>query len=62
MGVIEEILKNEQDILVKFLEILQGKETKAKVDLNGVKFKLGKSEVKMEGSLSFTFVPMASKK
>ena len=51
MGVIEEMLKNKEELLVKFLEILEGKETEASIDLNGVEFHVGKSLVKMKGKV-----------
>lgn len=62
MGVIEEIIKNKEDILVAFLKVLEGKEARAKVSLNGVKFKAGKSAVKMEGEIIFTFIPIESRR
>ena len=58
MGVIEEILNNKEEILVALLKVLEGRETKAKVDLDGVKFNVGKSQVRMEGAVEFTFVPL----
>ena len=62
MGVIEEVLKNKEEILVAFLKVLEGKEAKAKVNLDGVKFNIGKSSIKMEGAVEFTFVPLEKKK
>ena len=61
MGVIEEVLKNKEESLVALLKVLEGKETKARVDLDGIKFKIGSSAVKMEGSVEFTFVPLEGK-
>jgi hypothetical protein len=62
MGLIEEILKNKEDILVSFLKILEGKETRARVKLDGVQFHIGKSAVRMSGAIEFTFVPVEEKK
>ncbi len=62
MGIIEEVLKNKEDILVALLKVLEGKESKAKVRLDGVKFNVGSSSVNMEGSIEFTFVPIEEKK
>jgi hypothetical protein len=61
-GIIEEIFRNKEDLLVALLKVLEGKETKAKVNLNGVKFNVGNSSVRMEGAIEFTFVPLESKK
>ena len=61
MGVIEEILANKEELLVALLKVLEGKETRATLDLNGVTFKVGQSRVVMEGSIQLTFVPLESK-
>lgn len=62
MGVIEEVLKNKEEILVGLLKVLEGKESRARVNLDGVKFNIGKSTVKMEGEIEFTFIPLDDKK
>ena len=62
MGMIEEVLKNKEELLVKFMEIMEGKESKAKVNLNGVEFHVGKSLVRMNGTIDFSFVPVNKKK
>ncbi len=61
MGVIEELVKNKEEILVSFLKILEGKEARTKVNLNGVEFKVGDSLVKMNGSIEFVFIPIEDK-
>ena len=62
MGIIEEILKNKEELLVKLLEIMEGKESRATVDLNDVEFHVGKSLVKLKGTLEFTFIPIEKRK
>ena len=62
MGFIEELIKNKEELMIKFLGILEGKETKANVNLDGVRFMLGGSEVKLEGNVEFTVVPFKEKK
>ncbi len=62
MGVIEEIIKNKEEILVAFLKVLEGREARAKVNLDGVKFNIGKSAVRMEGAVEFTFIPLEEKR
>jgi hypothetical protein len=57
MGVIDEILKNKEDILIGFLSIIEGKETKTRVSLDGVKFRVGKTTVKVEGAIELSIVP-----
>ena len=62
MGMIEEVLKNKEELLIAFLKVLEGKESRAKVNLDGVKFNVGKSAVRMEGVIEFTFIPLENKK
>jgi hypothetical protein len=61
-GIIEEILKNKEELLVALFKVIEGKEARAKVNLNGVKFNIGKSSVKMEGTIELTLVPIEDKK
>ncbi|MBL7206814.1 MAG: hypothetical protein ISS36_04410 [Candidatus Aenigmarchaeota archaeon] len=61
MGILEEVLKNKEEIVIALLSALEGKETGAKVNLNGVKFKIGNSEVNMEGKLEISFTPIKKK-
>ena len=62
MGVFEEIVKNKEELFMKILQILEGKETKTRVNLDGVEFKLGNSKVKVNGNVEFTIVPFIKKK
>ncbi len=61
-GIIEEILRNKEEILVALLKVLEGKESRTRVKLDGVKFNIGSSSVKMEGAVEFTFVPIEERK
>ncbi len=58
---IEEVLKDKEALLLRLLEILEGKEAKAKLNLDGVEFKIGKSAVKLHGKIEITFVPLEKK-
>ena len=62
MGIIEEILKSKEELLVKFLSVVEGKETSANVNLDGIKFEIGKTEVKLDGNVEFTVIPLKKKK
>ena len=62
MGVLEDIVKNKEQFLEKLLEILEGKEMRTKLNLNGVEFKIGESKVKVNGSVEFIMVPCEDKK
>ena len=59
---LEQILKNNEDLIIRFLEVLQGKETKATVNLDGISFQLGKTDVLVNGSVEFTIVPKNNEK
>ncbi len=62
MGLVEEIIKNKEELVIKLLDVLQGKEATAKVNLDGVHFKIGKVAIKLSGEVDLTFVPPKSKK
>jgi len=62
MGLTEEILRNKEELIIKLLDVLQGKEATARVKLDGVKFNIGKVTIKLSGEVDFTFVPPRSKK
>jgi len=61
MGILEEIIKNKEELLVKFMQVMEGKETGVKVNLDGVKFKIGDATVKLSGNVEFVFVPFKEK-
>ena len=62
MGILEEIAKNKEELLLKFLSIMEGKETKANVNLDGVEFKVGNTSVALDGNIELTVVPFMKKK
>jgi hypothetical protein len=62
MGVLEDMVKNKEEFLEKLLEILEGKETRTKINLDGVEFKIGKSKIKVHGNVEFIIVPFEDKK
>lgn len=61
MGVVEEIMKNKEGIVLKFLEVMSGKETSATVNLDGMKFNIGEATIKLDGEIKFTLVPPKKK-
>ena len=62
MGVFDEIVKNKEELFMKILQILEGKETKTKINLDGVEFNLGNSKISVNGDVEFTIVPFVKKK
>ena len=59
---VEEIMKNKEDLLIKLLDVLEGREAKASVNLEGVEFMLGKSKIKLGGKVEVSFLPYGKKK
>lgn len=57
MGVVEEIIKNKEELIIKLLDVVSGKEATARVNLDGVAFNVGTSKVRLEGQVTFTLVP-----
>ncbi len=57
MGIVEDIVRNKEELIIRFLDVLSGKEATAKVNLDGVQFNIGKSKVRLEGEVSFTLIP-----
>jgi hypothetical protein len=62
MGIIEEIVTNKEELLLKFIDVLSGKEATARVNLDGVQFNVGNTKVKLEGKVNFTVVAGGKKK
>ena len=62
MGFIEEVAKNKEELILKFLSIIEGKETKARVNLDGVSFKVAGTEVRLDGDVEFTVMPFQDRK
>jgi hypothetical protein len=60
-GVLEELLKSKEDLLVTFMKIIEGKEAKAKIDLQGVKFMIKGMEIRMDGAVEFTVIPLKTR-
>ena len=62
MGVFDEVVKNKEELLLKFFNILQGREAKTKLMLDGIELDFGKGKVKVDGSVELTFTPLSKKK
>ncbi len=53
MGVVEEIIANKEELLIRFLDALDGRKATTRVDLDGVQFTVGESKVRLKGQVSF---------
>lgn len=51
-----------EEIIETILKMVEGKEARAKINLDGVKFKVGKSQVQLSGAIELTFVPLEKKR
>lgn len=61
MEIIEEILKHKEELILKFLNLLEGKETSAKINLDKLKFKIGDVDIRIDGEIEFTLIPPKKK-
>ena len=59
--VVGELLKNKEDFLIKILDVLEGREAKASINLEGVEFVLGQSKIKLGGKVEVSFLPYGKK-
>ena len=60
-NLIEAISKNKEEILIKFLQILEGKEARGELDLGGLEFKIGEARVEVNGKITFAIKPKEKK-
>jgi len=62
MGLIEEILKNKEEIIVKLISLMEGKETKARINLDDVEFNIGSTKIMLSGAVDIDVIPQKKKK
>jgi len=58
-SIIEEILNNKEDLIIGFLKVMEGKEAKAKFNLDGIEFRLGDTNVEVSGAVELKVIPAA---
>mgnify|MGYP001607895463 CR=1 FL=1 len=56
MDILQELLKNKEELLVKVLEFMEGKETGTKLKLDGISFNIGNTAVKLKGEVEISLV------
>jgi len=62
-GVVEEIIKNKEEIIEKVITLLEGKETNTSLNLDNIKFTIAKNiEITVDGKINFTITPLKKKK
>lgn len=62
MSLVDELLKNKEEILVKILQFMEGKEAATKLNLNGMQFTLGNMLVKLNGEVEVSVMKTDQKK
>ena len=62
MSIIQQLLENREEFILKVLDLIEGKEAKTRLNLNGVKLKFGKADVKLEGNIEISVMPVTKKK
>ena len=58
---LEQVLRNNEDLILRFLDVLSGRETKAKVNLDGISFKVGKTDIQVNGMVELSIIPPKGK-
>ncbi len=56
MDILQELLKNKEQLLLKALDFMEGKETGTKLNLSGIEFNVGNTLVKLSGEVEITLV------
>jgi len=56
MGSVEELIEKKGNMLLKLLDLMEGKEVKTRMDLSGIQFQVGKNVIKLSGEVEFTVV------
>lgn len=61
-NVFEELIKNKEQLLMRILDIIEGREARTKVNLEDVELNVGNVSIKVNGSLEFVVAPIKKKK
>jgi hypothetical protein len=61
MDVIEEIIKNKEELFLKLIKVMQGKQTEVKLNLDGVRFSVGDITLKLKGNVEVSVIPAKGK-
>jgi len=56
MTLVDELLQNKEELLIKVLQFLEGKEATTKLKLDGIQFNIGSALVKLNGEIDVTVV------
>lgn len=51
---IEDLFGKNSELIAKILDIIEGREVTTKINLDGVSFKIGKTNIKLSGEIEFS--------
>ena len=54
-------VKDKEELIKTILKLVDGKEASTKLNLRGIEFRVGKSAVRINGTIEITFTPAAEK-
>lgn len=58
MSLVDELLKNKEELLIKVLQFMEGKEASTKINLDGLQFKVGNVIVKLKGEVEASVIKL----
>jgi hypothetical protein len=56
-GSVEKFLQENSSVIMKVLQVLEGKSATARVKLDGIQFELGDAAIELSGEVDLKFVP-----
>ena len=62
MGIVEEIVKNKEQLVLKLMQLMQGNEATTKLNLNNIRLDVGKSQIRLNGTVEVSVTPFRKKK
>jgi len=59
MALVDELLKNKEELFFKVLQFMEGKEASTKINLDDIKFRISNLEVKLKGEIEVSVIKLA---
>ena len=58
MALVDELLKNKEELFFKVLQFMEGKEASTKINLDDIKFRVANLEVKLKGEIEVSVMKL----
>ena len=58
MALVDELLKNKEELFFKVLQFMEGKEASTKINLDDIKFRISNLEVKLKGEIEVSVIKL----